>query len=163
MKVLVSACLLGENVRWNGANKKVETLSSWALKNGVDLIPICPENDLFGTPRAPIRLVHIEGETRALMKGKNVLADLDLRCEEIYKEHPDVVGFIGISRSPSCGISVGVKNLGRTIKGSMHKTTEVPTVEYNQLRNDKGKQDFLKRVTKAHEYICSRQRSGTCS
>ncbi len=163
MKVLVSACLLGQKVRWNGAHKKAETLESWALSNSIELIPVCPEHDLFGTPRAPIRLIHINDETRAIMKGENVLKSLDTKCIEIQAAHPEAVGFIGISRSPTCGISAGVKNLGRTIKGSMHKTTSLPTVEYNQLKSENSRQQFLRRLQKSHEYICTRQGSNTCS
>ena len=161
MKVLVSACLLGQRVRWNASHKKAETLESWALSNGIELIPVCPENELFGTPRPPIRLAHIENETKAVMKGRDVLSLLDEKCIEIQAAHPEAVGFIGISRSPTCGISVGVKNLGRTIKGSMHKTTSLPTVEYNQLKNENSRQQFLRRLHKSHEYICSRQESST--
>ena len=163
MKVLVSACLLGQRVRWNSSHKKAETLESWALSNGIELIPVCPENDLFGTPRPPIRLAHIANETKAIMKGKDVLSLLDTKCIEIQAAHPEAVGFIGISRSPTCGISVGVKNLGRTIKGSMHKTTSLPTVEYNQLKNEISRQQFLRRLHKSHEHICIRQGSGISS
>ncbi len=158
MKVLVSACLLGQRVRWNSSHKKAETLESWALSNGIKLIPVCPENELFGTPRAPIRLTHIQGETKAMMKGKNVMSLLDEKSAEIQAAHPEAVGFIGISRSPTCGISVGVKNLGRTIKGSMHKTTSLPTVEYNQLKSKNCREQFLRRLIKSHEHICTGQR-----
>jgi len=159
LKVLVSACLLGQRVRWNASHKKAETLESWALSNGIELIPVCPEHALFGTPRAPIRLAYIENETKAIMKGNDVLSLLDEKCTEIQAAHPEAVGFIGISRSPTCGISVGVKNLGRTIKGSMHKTTSLPTVEYNQLKKESSRQQFLRRLQKSYEYICTRQRS----
>ena len=154
---------MGNNVRWNGTNKKAQDLKDWAKKNSIDLIPVCPEDELFGTPRSPIRLMQVEDRTVADMKGVDVMASLDSKCTDIFTRYPDAAGFIGISRSPSCGISVGVKFLGRTIKGSMHKTTSIPTVEYNQIRNDKGKHDFLRRVVKAHEHICSRQESSNGS
>ena len=161
MKVLVSACLLGQRVRWNSAHKKAESLERWAQSNGLELIPVCPEHELFGTPRAPIRLIHIEDATKAMMKKIDVMEMLDAKCLEIQAAHPEAVGFIGISRSPTCGISVGVKNLGRTIKGSMHKTTSLPTVEYNQLKNENCRQQFLRRLKKSHEHICSRRKSRT--
>tara|TARA_Y100000592_G_scaffold97344_1_gene167886 strand:- start:1371 stop:1862 length:492 start_codon:yes stop_codon:yes gene_type:complete len=158
MKVLVSACVLGQNVRWNGTNKLSFSIKEWACSNGITLIPVCPEDELFGTPRPPIRLIHIDDTNMAMMKGKDVSSILQKKCSEIYERNPDIVGFIGISRSPSCGISVGVKNLGRVVKGSMHKTTQVPTVEYNQLRNEKGRQQFLRRLKKFYEHICTGQR-----
>lgn len=160
MKILISACLLGHRVRWNSSHKKSESLESWALLNGLELIPVCPEHELFGTPRAPIRLMHDENKTKAIMKKKDVMEMLDDKCAKIHDAHPEAIGFIGLSRSPTCGISVGVKNLGRTIKGSMHKTTSIPTVEYNQLKNKNCRQQFLKRLKKHYEYICTRQGSG---
>ena len=158
MKVLISACVFGHNVRWNGANKKADRIIRWANENGIQLVPICPEDELFGTPRPPIRLIQIEDATKAMMKGRDVADSLEAKCDEIYERHKDALGFIGIARSPSCGISVGVKNLGRVVKGSMHKTTQVPTVEYNQLRNEKGRQQFLRRLKKFYEHICTGQR-----
>ena len=156
IKILVSACIMGHNVRWNGTNKKAADLIQWAHENNIDLVAVCPEDALFGTPRPPIRMVCSDGETIADMKGVDVLPVLNNECKKIYSIHSDASGFIGISKSPSCGISVGVKNLGKTIKGTMHKTSSVPTVEYNQIRTDTGKHQFLRRVTQAHEYIRSR-------
>ena len=60
MKLLISACVLGEDVRWNGSNKLKKYVMDWAEKNSIELIPVCPENLAFGTPRPPIRLVQIE-------------------------------------------------------------------------------------------------------
>lgn len=41
MKILVSACLLGENCKYNGTNNKNENVI--ALEKKHTLIPICPE------------------------------------------------------------------------------------------------------------------------
>lgn len=51
-KILVSACLLGENCKYNGGNNKNEDVI--ALGEKYDLVPICPE--CFGgltIPRVP--------------------------------------------------------------------------------------------------------------
>lgn len=159
MKILVSSCVMGNNVRWNGSNKKATDLIQWALENNITLVPVCPEDLLFGTPRRPIRLIYENDKMIAEMGNQDVLPVLNDKCKEIYDCHSDAAGFIGIARSPNCGINVGVKNLGRTTKGSMHKTTSIPTVEYNQIRSDKGKQEFLRRVVKAYEHIRIRQGS----
>ena len=56
MKIMVSACLAGENCKYNGGNnrnKKVE-----ALYSGNEIIPVCPE--VMGglpTPRTPSEIV----------------------------------------------------------------------------------------------------------
>ena len=76
MKILVSSCVLGNNVRWNGSNKNSDSLNSWARENSIELVPVCPEDALFGTPRPPIRLIHVEGTTRFKMKDKDVKVEL---------------------------------------------------------------------------------------
>ena len=40
-KILVSACLLGENCKYSGGNNKNDEVI--ALGEGYDLVPICPE------------------------------------------------------------------------------------------------------------------------
>ena len=158
MNVLISSCLLGNKVRWNGMHKLNKKIMSWADSNGITLVPVCPENELFGTPRPPIKLIQIEKKTCAFFKKKDIMQLLDDKAREIYGRYPDAVGFIGISKSPSCGISVGVKNLGRTIKGSMHKVVGLPTVEVNQLRSEHGREQFLRRIKK----WCNEYRRSNC-
>ena len=148
MKVLISSCLLGNNVRWNGLNKKSESISKWAESVGLTLQPVCPEDELFGTPRPPIRLIDIYGKVQARFKGRDIIGILDEKCLDIFNRHPDAVGFIGISRSPSCGISVGVKNHGKTVKGSMHRVSKIATTEINQLKNQRQRDIFLSRLNK---------------
>ncbi len=147
-KVLVSKCLLGQRVRWNGGQKLDGNLSDWARENNIELIPVCPEDDLFGTPRPPIRLIQVEGKIQAEKSGQDISDLLRQRCEEIVNTNPDVIGFIGISKSPTCGISVGVKNLGRVVKGYLHEAASFPTTESNQLRRDSSREIFLSRIKK---------------
>ena len=99
---MVSACLAGENCKYNGGNnrnKKVE-----ALFNGNRIIPICPE--VMGglpTPRVPSEIVH-----GIVMNKDGVNVDREYRCgaemalKIAEREQPDLV--ILQSRSPSCGV-----------------------------------------------------------
>ena len=120
----------------------------WAKHEGITLIPICPEDSLFGTPRPPIRLEKIEDKIVAHLKGLDVFEDLSRECDKISDNFKDVVGFIGIARSPTCGISVGVKNLGKTTKGFLHNSLKVPTTEVNQLRSENNRKVFIERIKK---------------
>ena len=146
---------MGERVRWNNKDKLSPRLISWAEENEIDLVPVCPENELLGTPRAPIRLIQIDEEVLAMNAGSNIHDDLDEKCSEILDRHQDACGFIGISKSPSCGVSVGVKNLGRTIKGFMHQNASIPTTELGHLKNKSGQEIFLKRIEKHERLKCS--------
>jgi len=146
VKVLVSACVFGKKVRWNGSSKISESVMKWAKDNQIELIPVCPENELFGTPRSTIRLVQIDNETIADMKSTNVMQQLDKKSIEILQRYPEIKGFIGIYGSPSCGISVGVKNLGNVVKGSMHKNATIPTTEAGHIGNAQSSKQFLNRL-----------------
>ncbi len=149
MKILISSCVLGQNVRWNGTNCLYEDITTWALDEGIELVPVCPEHELFGTPRPPIRLELIgEMGIRGHMGKKDVYRDLMDKSFEISRRYPDAVGFIGIAKSPTCGISVGVRSLGTTIKGAMHAQVPFPSTEINSLRTGKARELFLKRVRK---------------
>jgi uncharacterized protein YbbK (DUF523 family) len=58
IKIGVSSCLLGEQVRFDGGHKRsdfiVDTLGSF-----VEFVPVCPEMEIgLGTPRETLRLVH---------------------------------------------------------------------------------------------------------
>ena len=148
MKILISSCLLGNQVRWNGAQKLNQELISWCEENDLELIPVCPENELFGTPRSPINLIQIEDKTEAVMGSKKITELLEQKAEEIFDRHPEANGFIGIVGSPSCGISVGVKKAGRVTKGVMHKISKIPSDDSGQMKNLKRRDIFLERVKK---------------
>ncbi|MBR0410360.1 MAG: DUF523 domain-containing protein [Eubacterium sp.] len=102
MKIMVSACLAGENCKYNGGNNRNEKVIQLMTDN--DVITICPEQ-LGGlkTPRVPSEIV--EGVVTA--KDGSVV-DKEFRagaakCLEIAKrEQPDLI--ILQSRSPSCGV-----------------------------------------------------------
>ena len=153
MKVLVSACVYGNQVRWNGTHKLDSELTKWADEVGIELTPACPEDELFGTPRKPVRLEQIGGTEIIVghMGSEDVYGKLMDKSFEIYSKHKDAVGFIGIAGSPSCGISVGVKNRGSTMKAPMHLQTDLPTTEVSSLRSDKNREMFLKRILKFME------------
>ena len=108
-KVLVSACLLGERVRYDGGQKLLPLLrNGWG--EHLTFIPICPEVEAgLSTPREPIDLFLEEdgaGKIRALGKttGSDFAPRLGAWCAqhltELEKAIPD--GFILKSRSPSC-------------------------------------------------------------
>ncbi len=147
MKVLISSCVLGNEVRWNKQGKLNSEVVEWAEQNDIELIPVCPENELLGTPRDKIRLIQIEEKTCAHYKNRDIMEELKSKCQEILERYPDASGFIGIYGSPTCGISVGVKNLGSVTKGVMHKQCQMPTVESNALRNENNREIFLRRLS----------------
>lgn len=102
MKILVSACLLGENCKYNGGNNYCPAVV--AFTEGKKVIPICPEMEAgYGCPRTPIEIVdgvlfdrdgnNVDGAMR-----KAIAAIL----QRIQKE--DICCAILKSRSPTCGV-----------------------------------------------------------
>lgn len=102
MKIMVSACLLGENCKYNGGNNRSEKVFKYI--EGHEVISVCPEC-LGGlpTPRVPAEIVDGAVINKA---GENVDAEfrkgarmvLEIAC----KEQIDLA--ILQSRSPSCGV-----------------------------------------------------------
>ena len=103
-KVAISACLLGEKCRYDATdNKDIELLSK--LENA-DLIPFCPEDFAFGSPRPTMDLVQTEQGDRALsnLTGEDLSTSIIQYATVFFDTHPDVDLFIGKDRSPSCGV-----------------------------------------------------------
>ena len=102
MKVIVSACLLGRNCKYNGGNNynpKVEAL----LKDHV-AVEVCPERMAgLGVPRTPIEIVNGEVKDR---NGNSVDAALRRSVEMIVTQvrREGIRYAILKSRSPTCGV-----------------------------------------------------------
>lgn len=106
-KIAISACLLGERVRFNAGHKE-SPLCSRVLANHFDFIPLCPEMAIgLGTPRQPIRLVGDPASPRALGsvdRRLDVSAPLRDYGTRMAGELSDIDGFIFMQESPSCGL-----------------------------------------------------------
>lgn len=103
MKIAVSACLLGENCKYNGGNNYSKKLVEF-LK-GKEVISFCPE--VLGglpTPRKPAEIV--DGEVK-LENGKSVDYEFkkgaQIALDKVIGNQADLV--ILQSRSPSCGVN----------------------------------------------------------
>ena len=102
-KVLISACLLGENCRYDGKSKESKGLKE-AYKE-YEIIPFCPEAPIFGTPRERISVVRIDGRERIIKENtrEDVTELLEGQIKSFIKKHPKVDAIVLKSKSPSCG------------------------------------------------------------
>jgi uncharacterized protein YbbK (DUF523 family) len=102
--VAISACLLGEKCRYDATDNKDEAL----LKKlqGMHLIPFCPEDDAFGTPRPTMDLIRTKEGDRAFSNasGEDLSAPIIAYATHFFQTHQDLDLFIGKDRSPSCGV-----------------------------------------------------------
>ena len=101
-KIMVSACLLGQNCKYNGGNNRNPELLR--LLEGYTLVPVCPE--VLGglpVPRTPAEIVNGKVMNR---DGEDVDAAFRRGAEKALalaeKERPRLI--ILQSRSPSCGV-----------------------------------------------------------
>jgi uncharacterized protein YbbK (DUF523 family) len=103
-KVAISACLLGEKCRYDASDNKDENLLS-KLKDA-ELIPFCPEDHAFGTPRPTMDLVTTEEGVRALSNsnGEDLSDPIIEYAVTFFDTYQALDLFIGKDRSPSCGV-----------------------------------------------------------
>lgn len=122
LKLGISSCLLGHEVRWNGGHK-LDKYLAYTLGQFVEYVPVCPEVEAgFGVPRESFRLIGDPRHPRLItFKSKTDHTDrmtawAGKRVRELAKE--DLCGFIFKSGSPSSGM-VRVKVYNE--KGMPHK------------------------------------------
>ena len=101
-KIIVSACLLGENCKYNGGNNYDPRVA--ALCEGREVIPVCPEVLAgLGIPRIPIE---IKGGKVIRRDGAEVDAAIRTAVGEILEQikDEDIQCAILKARSPTCGV-----------------------------------------------------------
>jgi len=156
----ISSCLLGENVRYDGGHKLDkflrDTLGQW-----VDYVPVCPEVEC-GMP-TPREAMHLEGNpNHPRLVTKNSKRDLtdqmlrwaQRRVAELEKEN--LHGFIFKSRSPSSGMErVKVYNqrgvphkigVGLFAKAFMDHFPILPVEEEGRLNDPILRENFITRI-----------------
>ena len=103
MKVLVSACLLGENCKYNGGNNYSSAVAEFV--RGKEILSICPELMAgMGCPRTPIEIVDGVMMDR---DGKNVDTAMREAVEMAMKQlsSEEIQCAVLQSRSPTCGVN----------------------------------------------------------
>lgn len=112
MKVFISACLYGWNVRYDGQNKIWQEFLDICSANQIKLIPFCPEDFSLSTPREPAWLVGGDGKdfwqnkARVLnAKRKDLSNEFRIAAQECLRQIQQENGKVMILKqnSPSCG------------------------------------------------------------
>ena len=104
---IISACLLGQNCKYNGGNNHTDGVIEFSKKH--NYIPICPEVDGgLESPRPPAeiiegRVINCEGTdvTDAFLRGTKIVWEKIVRKSHELGEEID--GAILKANSPSCG------------------------------------------------------------
>ena len=164
IRVGISACLLGEEVRWNGGHKRAQFLID-AFGPSVQWVPVCPEVEAgFGTPREPMRLSRVDGAIRLVTV--TTARDLTPRMDDLVRwrlpklRRDGLSGYILKSNSPSCGLErvtifdrQGIETgsgRGLFADALLHQLPELPVEEEGRLSDPRLLNAFVERVFAYH-------------
>ena len=163
-RVAVSACLLGEQVRYNGGHCNHRLLQS--VSKNIETIPICPEVGIgLGTPRPTIRLVHEDDKIHLIepKSGADYTDDMinwsELQSEFLIKQK--ISGIILKKDSPSCGLErVKVYHNGNPRKEGQglfamvftSMNPQIPAIEEGRLNDAVQMENFFARVGMMHRW-----------
>jgi uncharacterized protein YbgA (DUF1722 family)/uncharacterized protein YbbK (DUF523 family) len=160
IRVGISACLLGQRVRFDGGHKRDGFLTE-TFGRFVEWVPVCPEVECgFGTPREAMRLVRIEGGLRLLTV--KTATDLTARMQRFSRTRASALAGEGLSGyvlkkdSPSCGLErvkvydrLGTAaRVGRGLFAAalIEACPHLPVEEEGRLSDPKLRENFVERV-----------------
>ena len=165
IRVGVSSCLLGQEVRFDGGHKRDNYLTG-TLSSYFDFIPFCPEAAVgLGIPRQPIRLVHRGEEIRAVGVRTPELDPTDelaAFAERTARQLGEISGYILKKESPSCGMErvkiyndKGMperKGVGIYAGVLMQRLPLLPVEEEGRLGDAVLRENFIGRVFVYHRW-----------
>lgn len=158
-RIAISACLAGQDVRYNGGHKASDLCQS--LDEHFDWLPLCPEVAIgLGTPRDAIRLV---GDPQApeVINPRNPGTDLApaLRAygQQMAEALDDICGYVFMQKSPSCGLERvkvyqdnGRPSLlggrGAYAQAFCERRPDLPVEEEGRLHDPVLRENFISRV-----------------
>ena len=162
----VSACVVGEQVRFDGGHKRltfaVDDLASW-----VRFEPVCPEMGIgLPVPRPALRLVkNSEGDIGLRFSDKregDLTADMEAFARQRIRHFEHLCGYIVCTKSPSCGMErvrvydADGKNNRKAGRGIytrilMETFPWLPVEEDGRLHDPLIRENFVERIYALHE------------
>ncbi len=170
IRIGVSACLLGHQVRYDGGHKR-DAFVTETLGRFVEFVAVCPEVELgLGVPRETLRLErrgdNIRDELRddIRMIGNRSGQDYTMAMREYAERRLDnlaragLCGYILKQNSPSCGLE-GVAIFGSPSAGRgrglfaaalIRRLPLLPVEEESRLNDIPSRENFLERIFAYH-------------
>ncbi|OPZ57790.1 MAG: hypothetical protein BWY87_01575 [Deltaproteobacteria bacterium ADurb.Bin510] len=160
LKLGVSACLLGQKVRYDGGHKLDHYIVD-VLGRFVDFVPVCPEVEIgLGIPREPLRLVGEPNAARLVTSRSGLDHTATMRAWAAKRlnelEAEDLCGFIFKSGSPSSGMarvkvyaSGGVplkQGVGIFAQAFMRRFPLIPVEDEGRLNDLNLREHFIERI-----------------
>ncbi|GLP96966.1 hypothetical protein GCM10007895_22720 [Paraferrimonas sedimenticola] len=165
IQVGISACLVGEKVRFDGGHKQsrfcVDELSQY-----VSYQKVCPEMAIgMGTPRQTIRLVdHGKGIRLQASRGHQDYTDKMLEFSRNFvKNLSHLSGYVVCAKSPTCGMErvkvyqpqhnmASRDGIGLYTKALMEANPLLPVEEDGRLNDPVIRENFITRVFTYHHW-----------
>ncbi len=165
VRVGVSACLLGQAVRYDGGHKRQPRLTA-VLGALFELVPVCPELEVgMGVPREPLRLVGAAAAPRLVgtASGEDWTGRMGRYAERRVASllAAGLSGFVLKRRSPSCGTR-GVKlyprgwgrparrGVGLFARALAARAPLLPVEDVARLGDARARERFVVRVFAYH-------------
>lgn len=160
LKLGVSACLLGETVRYDGGHKQDRFITE-TLGRQFELLPVCPEVECgLQVPREAMQLVGDARSARLITIGTRIdhteqfLRWLEEGLHKVEEQH--ICGFIFKVRSPSCAVcdaelvapsgEPAGKVPGLFARAVMRRFPLLPVIDEESLVVPAAREGFLERV-----------------
>ena len=168
VRIGISACLLGERVRFDGNHKRDAFLAE-VFGRHVTWVPVCPEVEAgFGTPREAMQLSRVNGVIRLVTV--TTARDVTDQMGELIRPRMQELRLKGLSgyilkaNSPSCGLAVKVfddhgiaSEPGRGVfaEALTREFPDLPIEDEGRLSDPRLLAEFVERV------FAYRRRSGS--
>ncbi|HSS49454.1 MAG TPA: DUF523 and DUF1722 domain-containing protein [Thermoanaerobaculia bacterium] len=166
VRIGISSCLLGQEVRYNGGHKRDDFLAG-TLGRFVEWVPVCPEVEMgMGVPRPTIRLERIGGGVRLLMPSTG--DDLTDAMREFSRSRVEALAGLGLDGyvlkkgSPSCGMervkihqgAGAPSKAGRGLfaEALLRRLPHLPVEEEGRLNDPRLRESFVTRVFVHHRW-----------
>lgn len=162
----ISACLLGEQVRFDGGHKRF-SFATEELAPFMRFEPVCPEMAIgLPSPRPALRLVEGESDEPSLRfsqgQGSEVTAEMQAFSAEKIKQLSHLCGYLVCAKSPSCGmerVRVYQPDNGNNRKAGtgiftrelMKQMPWLPVEEDGRLHDPLLRENFVGRIYVLHE------------
>ena len=160
IKIGVSMCLLGEDVRWNGGHARARFITD-ILSEYVDFVPVCPEVEAgYPVPRETFRLVGDPDKPRLITTKTKV--DHTEHMQHWARERvkklagEGLCGFIFKKDSPNSGLmrvkvyndkGMPVKNgIGIFARAFTEAFPRIPVEEDGRLNDNKIRENFIEQL-----------------
>jgi uncharacterized protein YbgA (DUF1722 family)/uncharacterized protein YbbK (DUF523 family) len=164
IRIGISSCLLGEEVRFDGGHKHDRYLTG-TLGNYFEWVPVCPEVEVgLGTPRETIRLVQIGEEVR--LRSTKTDVDLTDQMKRYAKKrvaslgNDNLSGYIFKKDSPTCGMErvklYQLKGPGKRVgvgvfaAAFLERFPNLPAEEEGRLCDPRLRENWVERVFAYH-------------